>query len=81
MKIATFNINGINRRLSNLLDWLRESRPDVACLQELKIADDEFPLSAVREAGYEAAWCGQRPRFSESVRNSQTRSIGPGSER
>ena len=64
MKIATFNINGINRRLANLLHWLREAQPDVACLQELKIADAEFPLAAVREAGYEAVWRGQRPRYS-----------------
>lgn len=43
MKIATFNINGINRRLSNLLDWLQEASPDVVCLQELKCTDRQFP--------------------------------------
>ena len=43
MKIATFNINNVNKRLANFLDWLRKSRPDVACLQELKATDTEFP--------------------------------------
>jgi exodeoxyribonuclease III len=56
MKIASFNINNINRRLTNLLDWLRESGPDVVCLQET--ADAEFPAEALREAGYHAAFNG-----------------------
>lgn len=59
MKIASFNINGINRRLDNLLDWLRQKRPDVACLQELKCTDRQFPASAIAAAGYGAAWVGQ----------------------
>ena len=58
MKIASFNINNVNRRLANLVDWLRDSEPDVVCLQELKAADSEFPAKALREAGYEAAWRG-----------------------
>ena len=60
MKIASFNINNIKRRLTNLLDWLREAEPDVVCLQELKATDAEFPAEAVREAGYEAVWRGQK---------------------
>jgi len=60
MKIATFNINNINRRLSNLLAWLDLAKPDVVCLQELKAADQEFPTAAIRAAGYSAAWRGQR---------------------
>lgn len=60
MKIATFNINNINRRLPNLLDWLKASEPDVACLQELKCTDAEFPAEAIRRAGYRAVWKGQR---------------------
>jgi exodeoxyribonuclease-3 len=60
MKIATFNINNIRRRLPNLLDWLRRAKPDVACLQELKASDAEFPTDAIRRAGYEAAWRGQK---------------------
>ncbi len=60
MKIATFNINNINRRLSNLLAWLDLAKPDVVCLQELKAADQEFPIAAIESAGYSAAWRGQR---------------------
>jgi exodeoxyribonuclease-3 len=60
MKIATFNINGINKRLANLLGWLAESRPDVVCLQELKAADAAFPHVAIAEAGYGAVWQGER---------------------
>ena len=60
MKVATFNINNINRRLPNLLAWLRAAKPDVAALQELKAADAEFPASAIEKAGYGAVWCGQK---------------------
>ncbi|MEO8188400.1 MAG: exodeoxyribonuclease III [Burkholderiaceae bacterium] len=60
MKIATFNINNINRRLANLLAWLDAAQPDVVCLQELKASDREFPIAAIESAGYGAAWCGQR---------------------
>ncbi len=59
MKIATFNINGVNTRLENLLAWLAEARPEVACLQELKATDAQFPAKALREAGYHAAWLGE----------------------
>ncbi len=59
MKIATFNVNGINRRLDNLLDWLNASRPDVVCLQELKATDGQFPKTALEAAGYGAVWRGQ----------------------
>ena len=59
MKIATFNVNGINGRLPRLLEWLEESQPDVACLQELKAPDDKFPARAIEKAGYGAIWHGQ----------------------
>jgi exodeoxyribonuclease-3 len=59
MKIASFNINNVRRRLPNLLGWLREAKPDVVCLQELKTTDAEFPADAVRRAGYESVWRGQ----------------------
>jgi len=59
MKIATFNINGVNRRLTNLLDWLAATEPDVVCLQELKATDRQFPQTAIAEAGYGAVWKGQ----------------------
>ncbi len=60
MKIATFNINNINKRLANLLAWLRAVEPDVVCLQELKAANKEFPKTAIEKAGYGAVWCGQK---------------------
>jgi exodeoxyribonuclease-3 len=60
MKIATFNVNGINSRLPRLLEWLAESQPDVACLQEVKTSDDTFPEQAIRDAGYGAIWHGQK---------------------
>jgi exodeoxyribonuclease-3 len=64
MKIATFNINSIRNRFDNLLAWLDEYRPDVACLQELRIYHDEFPVDALKKAGYGAVWRGQKPRFN-----------------
>lgn len=60
MKIATFNVNGVNGRLPRLLEWLAESKPDVACLQELKSPDANFPADAIRAAGYGVVWHGQR---------------------
>jgi exodeoxyribonuclease III len=60
MKIATFNINNINRRLPNLLLWLHQAKPDIVALQELKSADGDFPLSAIEKAGYGAVWRGQK---------------------
>ena len=60
MKIATFNINGVNGRLPALLRYLAEERPDVVCLQELKAPKERFPALALREAGYEAIWNGQK---------------------
>lgn len=60
MRIATFNVNGITARLPRLLEWLAESAPDVACLQELKTSDDTFPAQALKDAGYGAIWHGQK---------------------
>ena len=60
MRIATFNINNINKRLQNLLEWLEETQPDVVCLQELKAEQKAFPLQAIEAAGYGAVWKGQR---------------------
>jgi exodeoxyribonuclease-3 len=60
MKIATFNVNNINRRLPNLLRWLQRAKPDIVCLQELKSADKDFPVHAINKAGYGAVWRGQR---------------------
>jgi len=60
MKIATYNVNGINGRLPVLLRWLEEAQPDIVCLQELKAPPEKFPATAIREAGYTAAWLGQK---------------------
>ncbi len=60
MKIATFNVNGVNGHLPALLRWLGESAPDVACLQELKAPQEKFPEAAIRDAGYNAIWHGQK---------------------
>jgi len=60
MKIATYNVNGINARLPVLLRWLEEYRPDIACLQELKAPDEKIPKLAIEDAGYNAIWHGQK---------------------
>lgn len=60
MKIATYNVNGVNGRLPVLLRWLKEEQPDVVCLQELKAPQEKFPEEAIRDAGYYALWHGQK---------------------
>ena len=60
MKIATYNVNGVNGRLPVLLKWLAESKPDIACLQELKAPHEKFPEQAILDAGYTAIWHGQK---------------------
>ncbi|MGN6801133.1 MAG: exodeoxyribonuclease III, partial [Ginsengibacter sp.] len=60
MKIATYNVNGVNGRLPVLLRWLKEKSPDVVCLQELKAPQEKFPEDAIKELGYNAIWHGQK---------------------
>ncbi|RCH53662.1 exodeoxyribonuclease III [Mucilaginibacter hurinus] len=60
MKIATYNVNGVNGRLPVLLRWLAETQPDVVCLQELKAPQEKFPEQAILDAGYTAIWHGQK---------------------
>jgi exodeoxyribonuclease III len=60
MRIATYNVNGVNGRLPVLLRWLEEKAPDIVCLQELKAPQEKFPLEAINKAGYEAIWHGQK---------------------
>ncbi|MDT0576211.1 exodeoxyribonuclease III [Croceicoccus sp. F390] len=60
MKIASFNINGVKARLPRLLEWLEETQPDIACLQEIKSSDGTFPADAFAPLGYEAIWHGQK---------------------
>ena len=59
MRIATYNVNGVNGRLPVLLRWLEQAKPDVVCLQELKAPEEKFPELALRDAGYGAIWHGQ----------------------
>ena len=60
MKIATYNVNGVNGRLPVLLRWLAEAQPDTVCLQELKAPQDKFPETEILEAGYHSVWLGQK---------------------
>jgi exodeoxyribonuclease-3 len=60
VKIATYNVNSIRRRLPIVLDWLAEHKPDVFCLQETKVEDEKFPLEAIQNAGYQAAYRGMK---------------------
>lgn len=60
MRIATYNVNGVNGRLAVLLEWLDATAPDVVCLQELKAPDEKFPAAQIEAAGYGAIWHGQR---------------------
>lgn len=60
MRLATYNVNGVNGRLEVLLRWLKEASPDVVCLQEIKTPDAKFPVKAIEAAGYGAIWHGQK---------------------
>ena len=67
MKLATFNVNGVNGRLPRLLEWLEATRPDVVCLQEIKTGDATFPAAAIESAGYGAIWHGQRAHHGVAI--------------
>jgi len=67
MKIATFNVNGVNGRLPRLLEWLQETRPDIACLQEIKTPDHKFPDEPLRAIGYRSLWHGQPSHHGVAV--------------
>src|SRR5687767_7106804 len=67
MKIATYNVNGVNGRLPRLIEWLRETSPDVVCLQELKTDDAKFPVRAIEDAGFGAVWHGQRAHHGVAI--------------
>jgi len=60
MKIATYNINGVNGRIQTLLKWLKAADPDIVCLQELKCEDKSFPIAKINDAGYQTVWVGQK---------------------
>jgi hypothetical protein len=67
LTVATYNANGVNGRLPRLLEWLRETGPDLVCLQELKTDDTKFPARAIHEAGYGAIWHGQRAHHGVAI--------------
>ena len=67
MKIATYNVNGVNGRLPRLLEWLCETQPDIVCLQELKTDDSKCPVAAINSAGYDAIWHGQRSHHGVAI--------------
>jgi len=67
VKIATYNVNGVNGRLPRLLEWLEETRPDIVCLQEIKTDDTKFPAKALEDAGYGAIWHGQRAHHGVAI--------------
>ncbi|HWI14221.1 MAG TPA: exodeoxyribonuclease III [Burkholderiales bacterium] len=67
MKVATYNVNGVNGRLPQLIDWLAETAPDIVCLQEIKTSDDKVPALAIKQAGYESIWHGQRSHHGVAI--------------
>jgi len=73
MKLATYNVNGVNGRLPVLLCWLEQSKPDVVCLQELKAQQDNFPVAAIERAGYGAIWPEELERRCHSYARTQAR--------
>ena len=72
MKIATWNVNSLKVRLPQVLDWLATQSPDVLCLQELKIEDAAFPVEAIQQAGYQAAFAGQKTYNGVAILSRQT---------
>jgi exodeoxyribonuclease III len=67
VRIATYNVNGVNGRLPRLLEWLEETKPDVACLQEIKTGDATFPAAKIAAAGYGAIWHGQKSHHGVAI--------------
>ena len=67
LKVATYNVNGVNGRLARLLDWLKEESPDVVCLQEIKTTDEKCPARMLEDAGYGSLWHGQRSQHGVAI--------------
>src|SRR5947209_588159 len=67
MKVATYNVNGVNGRLPRLVEWLAETAPDIVCLQEIKTDDTKFPAAKLHDAGYGAIWHGQRSHHGVAI--------------
>jgi exodeoxyribonuclease III len=75
MKIATYNVNGVKKRLPRLLEWLRETTPDIVCLQEIKTEDPKAPAAAIEQAGYGTLWLGQRSHHGVAILSKGARPI------
>ena len=67
LKVATYNVNGVNGRLPRLLEWLHETSPDIVCLQEIKTTDEKCPARALEAAGYQSLWHGQRSHHGVAI--------------
>lgn len=67
MKVATYNVNGVNGRLPRLLEWLHETSPDIVCLQEIKTTDEKCPARTLSAAGYGSIWHGQRSHHGVAI--------------
>jgi len=67
LKVATYNVNGVNGRLARLLDWLKEQSPDIVCLQEIKTTDEKCPARVLEDAGYGSLWHGQRSHHGVAI--------------
>src|SRR5687768_3044731 len=67
MKVATYNVNGVNGRLPRLLEWLHETKPDIVCLQEIKTTDAKCPARVLADAGYCSIWHGQRSHHGVAI--------------
>src|SRR5688572_26849690 len=67
LKVATYNVNGVNGRLPRLLEWLEETSPDIVCLQEIKTTDEKCPARVLEDAGYGSLWHGQRSHHGVAI--------------
>ena len=67
LKVATYNVNGVNGRLPRQLEWLEETGPDIVCLQEIKTTDEKCPARALEDAGYLSIWHGQRSHHGVAI--------------
>jgi len=67
LRVATYNVNGVRARLESLLGWLRNQSPDIVCLQETKVQDEDFPAEAIREAGWSVAFRGQKAHAGVAI--------------
>jgi len=67
LKVATYNVNGVNGRLARLIEWLEETSPDIVCLQEIKTTDEKCPARALEDAGYGSLWHGQRSHHGVAI--------------